>query len=49
MGGISVKARGQETGEGREGFQIMIQVSHLGKEDGAGRRVEKENLRLDAV
>lgn len=39
VGEIPVKARGQGTGEGREGFQIMIQVGHLGKEEREGRSV----------
>lgn len=34
-----MKARGQGTGEGRGGFQIMIHVGHLGKEEREGRSV----------
>lgn len=29
-----MKARGQGIGEDRKGFQTMIQVGHLGKEEG---------------
>lgn len=34
-----MKARGQGTGEGRKDFQTVLQVGHLGKEEGRGRRV----------